>query len=343
MKTTPLQKFIGGAAFAALIVLGTLAVQSDSTLWSSFLSLSKISPALQGQVTLGECKGMNGVNESCYWRYQYDNTVCSKTKPCSKMVVYFSGGEMSCDDTYTNPNGAQSRIMAAYAKDGYVAVCAGLFLTDANSNAIPFNKESNRVDALIKNIRANSNIKSIWNGQNLLFAGISHGSNAPVDAMARTSLDSNSTWKGSRKTAGCFLDGNYDQPAADAFFVKNASTCVALRTHIMCQRYSGTSGNCPLVTLQNPEAALDTITTVAASEFAIPNWKLVECGSALPACADQGDWLPAPSIKTLCSNLDASSAHTCEFGSLPTQSHIDCMSTPEGIASCKDWFNNLTK
>lgn len=303
----------------------------------------KATPAQEGQSTVDACMGMNDIDEACYWRYQYDTTKCSPEKPCSKLVIFFSGGEMNCDDSYQNPSAGYSRVLNGYTSDGYVGVCAGAFLSGTVDATIPLNKEADRINALITDIRHSSVIQSIWDGKDLLFAGISNGASGPVDAMANTTLDDQPTWKGSDTTAACFHDGVYDIPAADRFLMTGspALLCRGMRNRVICGRYTNTATGCVPVDSTNPEVALDTITQTDPAAFAIKHWKLVECGSALPACAVQGDWVPAAPIQELCSNISADPGHTCTFGSQPNDSHIACMSTADGIANCRDWFDRL--
>lgn len=303
----------------------------------------KTAPAPEGQFNIDVCKGMNNLDETCYWRYQYDSTKCNPEKPCSKLVIFFSGGEMNCDDSYQNPGAGYSKVLNGYTSDGYVGVCAGVFLSSTAAGTIPPNKEAGRINALVNDIRQSSAINAIWNGEDLLFAGISNGATAPVTAMARTSFDDQDTWKGSRKTAACFHDGVYDIPYADQFLSTGspALQCNNLRNRTICGKYTNTAKDCSPINSADPEVALDTITQVDPTAFAIKNWKLIECGSALPACAAQGDWVPATPIQELCNDIAGDPSHTCTFGSQPNDSHIACMSTAQGIANCRDWFNRL--
>lgn len=305
-----------------------------------------LAPA-QGETTVQMCSGMNGVQEPCYWRYQYNAPSCAGGA-CSKMVIFFSGGEMNCDDSYGNPNTVYGRILDAYAKDGYVAVCAGTFMTNKGGQSTPYSQEANRVDTLVKSIRASSDILKAWNGERLLFSGVSHGATAPVITMAQTELDNQPSWKGAKTTGACFLDGAYDAVAADAFIRSGTprAQCDALHTATACERYFNTSNFCPAVTQNNATAVQDTIVNVNPSAFAISNWKLVECGSALPVCGPRGnptaaDVLPEGPIQQLCTNIQGAPHLSCAFGSLPNETHQMCAGTPQGINECQSWFDGL--
>ena len=327
---------------------GNSVVETVSTFISSTSTPSAPTPS-QGQTTLQSCSGMNGVSEPCYWRYEYNANACAGGA-CSKMVIFFSGGEMNCDDSYGNSNTVYGKILDSYAQNGYVAVCAGTFITNKGGQSTPYSQEVSRVDALVKDIRASADIRNAWNGQQLLFSGVSHGATAPVIAMAQTTLDDQATWKGTKTTGACFLDGMYDPVTADTFLQAGTprAQCDALHTSTACARYFNTPNFCPAVTRSNSVAAQDTIVNTNPSVFAISNWKLVECGSALSACGvpgnpTAGDVLPAGPIQQLCANIQGTPQRSCTFGSLPDQSHQMCAGTPQGINECQGWFDGIAK
>ena len=81
----------------------------------------------------------------------------------------------------------------------------------------------------------------------------------------------------------------------------------------------------------------DTITTVPASAFAIPDWKLIECGSGLDPCLQ--DVVPAGPGQTLCTALDLDPAHTCAWDPMPQSGHVACAG--DGIDRCRTWFDAL--
>ncbi|MCE9642848.1 MAG: hypothetical protein K8Q97_00830 [Candidatus Andersenbacteria bacterium] len=325
----------------------TSIVETVSTVISTITP--SVPPPSQGQTTVQSCSGMNGVSEPCYWRYEYNANACAGGA-CSKMVIFFSGGEMNCDDSYGNSNTVYGKILDSYAQDGYVAVCAGTFITNKGGQSTPYSQEATRVDTLVKDIRASADIRNAWNGQQLLFSGVSHGATAPVTTMAQTTLDDQVAWKGTKTTGACFLDGMYDPVAADAFLQAGTprAQCDALHTATACARYFNTPNFCPAVTRSNSVAAQDTIVNTNPSVFAISNWKLVECGSALSACGvagnpTAGDALPAGPIQQLCANIQGTPQRSCTFGSLPDQSHQMCAGTPQGINECQGWFDGIAR
>ena len=88
-------------------------------------------------------------------------------------------------------------------------------------------------------------------------------------------------------------------------------------------RYCGptaTAANCELTT--EPKALADTITMVPPISYAIRDFRISECGSALPVCT--GDILPAPPIAATCARIEAGPLHTCTYVTLPTESHLAC-------------------
>jgi len=280
-----------------------------------------------------ECKGDAG-SEACAWRYRYNKDKCSIDNPCSKLLLFFSGGEMSCDGDLDSTVG-YGKVLKAYADDGYLAICAGIYIGDVESGAVPYNDEASRVKKIISSIRASSAVKSLWDGKHLLFSGISHGSTAPVIAMARGSDDDADEWQGSGETAACFFDGAYDVVATNNFAINHSCAFVDR----ICPRYMGTTTGCVLDP-NHPEVVADSITGIAPSALKIKNWKLVECGSSyVGALACNFDFLPAPPIQALCSAIDAGTDHTCAFDSQPTGTHLGCFSTDLGIDQCKAWFN----
>jgi hypothetical protein len=160
--------------------------------------------------------------------------------------------------------------------------------------------------------------------------------------MARTDIENQNHWKGKIKTGACFLDGVYSPIQANELLKTDPLTCKDLRDHAVCERYFGYE-SCPDPTLSQIDVAKDEILSVPSRNFSIPHWKLVECGSNLPPCAKQGDWVPKGPIQSLCRSISSGVGKTCAFGSLPNESHMSCMSSPTGIAQCRDWFDKLVK
>ncbi len=291
------------------------------------------------------CNGPTGApNEPCFWYYKV-----KKTTPAKKLVIFFSGGEMRCDENFNGLPGNRQFIrgydlaLSRYADDGYIAVCAGLFKSSQGAwielGAIisPYVHYSQRMDVLVKAITDTLFKRGLWDGENLLLSGVSHGATAPVIAMARTSVD----WKGSSKTAACFFDGIYSAVEQDRYWWQNQQTCGDLRDQGICKRYLSTS-SCEYPIPITGDVADDTLSDVTGGNFKIKDWKLIECGSALArACPPllTGDVVPKEPIEALCTALQNNGA-SCVLDPLPYLSHATCASDNQGVDKCRLWFNS---
>lgn len=283
-------------------------------------------------VKLASCKGMNGVAEAC--TIVENATACTGAK-CSKLALLFSGGEEGCGKLpgYT-------KTMEQFAADGWAVACISTFETGDGSDAVPYVEEAMRIDASVKEVTAGPWAAQFWTGERLLFAGISHGATAPPIVMARTALDNQPQWKGTKKTAACFFDGSMDQAATASLLATGALGEKPCTTPVSYQRwlerYCGKGAtSCDLTT--NAKSQTDTITDVIPAQYAVPTFKMIECGSALRACA--GDILPAPPIQATCSKIDSGPEHTCMFESIPGTSHLTCFG--EAFERCGMWFDAL--
>lgn len=249
---------------------------------------------------------------------------------------------MNCDDGFDNPNSVYSKVLSGYTNDGYLAVCIGLFLNGEAGGALPFNQEASRVDIAVRTVRESWEVNSLWDGSNLLFAGVSHGATAPVITMARTTYDENAHWKAKLNTAACFHDGIYDPIVQDKFLKASPLQCNWLRNRGICGRYFGNE-NCSSISTSMRDVELDRVSEMASSNFGVMKWKLIECGSQLPACAPEGDWISADPIRQLCTKLNAGRGRSCVFDAQPSESHVSCVASPTGISKCRDWFDGLIR
>jgi hypothetical protein len=288
-------------------------------------------PPATGQVVVDACLGQSGVDERC--TLVTNASACTGAR-CSKLVVVFSGGEMGC---VTGPG--YTSVLEGYAARGYAAVCINYFDTSTGSGASPYVDEAARIDLAVREATTGAWARAYWTGEHLLLEGISHGATAPVILMARTRLDEQPHWQGSRFTAGCFFDGAYDQAATADLLATGAiggGPCTVPVSHQRwLERYCGpgaTGATCDLS--REPKAREDTITGVLPATFAIREFKLFECGSALRACS--GDIVAGAPIQTLCQRIDASPMHACEFVSLPSDGHLTCHANQ--YDSCRTWF-----
>jgi hypothetical protein len=293
-------------------------------------------PPATGSIVLDACLGQTGVAERC--TLVTNASACVGAR-CSKLVVVFSGGEMGC----VTGTGYRE-VLDGYAARGYAAVCINYFDTSMGSSVSPYVDEAARIDLAVREATTGAWARAYWTGEDLLLQGISHGATAPVILMARTSLDEQPHWRGSRATAGCFFDGAYDQAATASLLATGAvgggpcTTPVSLTRWL--ERYCGagaTPATCDLRT--NAKAREDTITGVGAEAFAIRDFKMFECGSALRACS--GDIVAGAPIEALCRGIDGASTHTCAFGALPSDGHLTCHRNE--FDSCRTWFEALPR
>jgi hypothetical protein len=291
-------------------------------------------PPASEPIVIDGCLGQTGVAERCTL---ITNASACTTTPCSKLVVVFSGGEMGCAT-----GAGYGDVLAGYASKGYAAVCINYFDTSTGSGTAPYIDEAARIDIAVREATTGTWAQAYWTGRDLLFEGISHGATAPVILMTRTDLDDQPHWRGSHFTAGCFFDGSYDQVATAKLLESGAlggKPCTIPVSHSRgLERYCGdqeTGTTCDLTT--NAKAQADTITDVLPATFAIADFKMFECGSALPACS--GDIIPGPPIQQLCQRLDQSPTHTCTFVSLPTDGHLKCHVSE--YDQCRTWFEEI--
>ncbi len=299
---------------------------------------SGVTPPATGTVDIASCKGVDGIDQSCSFRYLFDPSKCSAASPCDKLVVFWGGGEMDCSK--------YDPILQAWSGAGYFATCVVLFEDSDGAGLEPYYKEAPRVDLSLRAVVGFG--KAVWSGKDLLLAGISHGASAPVIAMARTAIDEAAEWKGSRKTGGCFYDGTYDVAATDAFLGtgNNGGVCVAPVPHArIVGRYYSTgplvhscvNNKCACDSDHSPDMDQDSISDVTPASFSVRRWKLIECGSSMDPCTQ--DILPGAPIEALCGNIDASPDHSCEFDSMPNAGHGTCAAT--GASRCIQWFDAL--
>ena len=307
--------------------------------------------AYRAEFTLDECKDGAG-GEACYWRLYFNGLKCSQKKPCSKLIVFFSGGDMGCDAPITSLSAKGYRTVEnTYANDDYLFVCAGTMISESEAGKSAYHKSAPRIYKLMKSIVTSDEVMKRWTGEHLLLSGASQGASAPVIAMARHQGDNPVNWPGIKYAAACFYDGSYNAKALDAFLIQNInnSHCAAFRHRAICNRYTEgkSKTECELnkATIKpTTDMELDTITELPASNYSIQDWKLIECGSELETKCGAfglGDMLPKESIKALCDTLNGDPNHHCDWDPLPKEHHIGCASKKEEyIDKCRLWFND---
>jgi len=297
-----------------------------------------------GSREISECSQLGSGDQSCFWHFQLNPKACSNNS-CQKLVIFFAGGQNTCPD----PTDDDSDL-ALYVRKGYIAVCARIYEDSEGSAEFPYYLENQRVDLLVQKITSDSIIQNSWSGHYLLFSGVSHGATAPVISMARDNFDQQSHWKGSRYTAACFFDGVYGiQPLIlflnfnDCYFSRHPDNPPIVSFERVADRYGCDPSGPPCLTtdtvadsLVNPANSV----TVDISDFAIQDWKLIECGSGgadnyLNRCIK--DVLPASTIVGLCQGMDDDPNHSCELRNLPAETHIFCSRTE--ARQCQEWFD----
>ena len=280
------------------------------------------------------CASLGIGTENCQFDIMFSPQSCLSEK-CSKILLFFSGGQMSC------PSPEDDSYMRDYANDGYIAICAKVFETSEGNTAWPRNKIAPRIFEIVNAVTQSPLVKDIWNGDALLFSGVSEGASAPVVTMARNAFDSAPEWKGTKKTGACFFDGIYDIPSFHTFIKNN--NCFSSSGLVECGRQTeryGCQAGSPDCDCSTEETQLDSIVGQSPSVFSIQDWKLISCGSGFTgANACSYDATPQTPISDLCQNIDAGTSTNCTFKSLPYQSHITCSATHS--SECREWFNTL--
>lgn len=298
---------------------------------------------LDRSYSMPECGSLGSGDQSCYWTLKVDKDLC-RNRRCSKLVIFFSGGQMTCPGP-----GANGTYMADFAQAGYVAACVRLYQDSNGSSEYPYNQEDSRADALVHAVTTSPDVAKFWTGENLLLSGVSHGATAPVAAMANTNVEDAPHWQGTRNTAACFIDGIYDIPALFNFLRGNS--CAEANSTLSYQRaysrYCNWSGGFNSRTwpassqCNTTDVYRDTSTRADTTAFSIENWKLIECGSAMNPCSD--DVAPATPIQVLCKGLNDSIDHKCAFQQFPSISHINCGVELEPSRACRSWFDGVVK
>jgi hypothetical protein len=297
--------------------------------------------ARSGSFEVDACAGIDGIPEPCAWRYEFNEQRCTRENPCSKLVVFYAGGDQDC--------ARYDGIITNFVDAGYIATCLQLFQTSNASGQEPYHEEAARVDLVLRAVVSSAMARAVWSGQALLISGVSHGATAPVIAMARTKLDEATAWRGTRTTGACFFDGVYDIAAWDAFLGTRAiggrqcvlpvphSRVVGRYYNTVPREHSCSNDLCACDPDHSVDMDTDSVVNVPAANYAIADWKLIECGSAGAACTV--DITPAEPIRALCTNIAASPDHACTFESLPNASHVACART--NTHSCISWFDEL--
>ncbi len=166
-----------------------------------------VADAWQG-VTVAGCGGLGPGTEDCAYRYLWRPAACGGG--CSRLVIYWAGGEQSCAEGRYDP------LLEKWANAGFAVACAQPFMTSQESGRYPYADELERMDLLTRRVRAD--LGSAWDGRFLAIAGVSHGATAPVAAIAKSRAFVNrpDVWTGRDGTAVVLFDGISDPARLEA-------------------------------------------------------------------------------------------------------------------------------
>lgn len=161
-------------------------------------------------VALPACDGLAPGSEDCHYRLLWRPAACGGSA-CSRLMVYWSGGDQSCKDGVFDP------LLEKWADSGVVVACAQPFTTSDEAGRYPYVDELERMDRLTRTIRAHTG--PAWDGRYLVIAGVSHGATAPVAAIAKARAFETraATWTGRDGTAVILFDGLSDPARLEAW------------------------------------------------------------------------------------------------------------------------------
>jgi len=180
------------------------------------------------------CNGLGPGSDGCYARALWDPARCCPGRPCSKLIVYWSGGVMNCDDTTTAdrhfdagtlPEGGYvaDTLLAQIANRGLVAVCAEPFKDSDEAAKYPFYQELERSNLVMKTVRAG--LSQVWSGSKLIISGVSHGASTPLVLVARQRVlrEHADLWSGHDATALVLFDGISNPASLDRWLGQKLS------------------------------------------------------------------------------------------------------------------------
>jgi hypothetical protein len=132
---------------------------------------------------------------------------CYAGHTCDRLVVFWAGGNQTCDDVDFNGQGDFDPLLSNFVERGFIAACAQPYTTSDAGGAYPYHMEWDRMHYLMQ--RLHSEVSEIWDGSHLLISGSSHGGTAPMVMIAshRALRDHADVWTGSSHTAVIMFDG----------------------------------------------------------------------------------------------------------------------------------------
>lgn len=152
-------------------------------------------------VAIPGCDGLAPGTEDCHFRLIRKKDTCCADKPCDRLMVYFAGGNQTCDEGDMDP------LVQGYADHGFVAACAQPYTTEDEGGKYPYYQEVERMTHVVESIR--SAAAGTWTGEKLAIGGTSHGGTAPMVVAASGKIFETraAIWTGSTHTAFLMYDG----------------------------------------------------------------------------------------------------------------------------------------
>lgn len=309
-------------------------------------------------VTIPGCDGVGPGTEDCGYRTLWRPAACGGN--CSRLVVYWSGGEQSCTDGRYDP------LLEKWADAGFAVACAQPFMTSQESGRYPCADELERMDLLTRRVRAD--FGSAWDGRYLVIAGVSHGATAPVAAIAegRAFVNRPDVWTGRDGTAVVLFDGISDPARLEASIgLSDDPACPSWHSRFV-GRYGAKS---PLVHSCANDACYCAgggagweRDTLVVGQTAGPNWpaspyacddfgtpdqriayRIVSCGGGQNGlCAADGDIIPDDQQTRLSDALQTCGDIAVTYADHPGCAHALCGSWDFcGGARAVDWLGTL--
>ncbi len=291
-------------------------------------------------VALPGCDGIGPGTEDCHVRLIRKKDVCCAEKPCDRLIVYWAGGNQTCD------TGDMDALVQKYADRGFVAACAQPYTTEDEGGKYPYFMEFNRMHHLMQELR--SLATGTWTGDKLAIGGTSHGGTAPlvVVASAKAFQTEPSVWTGKTHTALLLYDGISNPKTLEEWTGAQASGSGCGLFH---QRFVGRYGDgMPLLHscangacyCSNPthaaDWAKDTVVIGATdppspyqcSDFAAPGLlvRFASCSGSPGAepCGLLGDIIPDEQQQLPYDALTQCSGITTNYAKYPECSHLLC-------------------
>jgi hypothetical protein len=291
-------------------------------------------------MAIATCDGLAPGSEDCHYRLVYDQAQCCPEAPCDRLLVFWAGGNQTCDD-----GEAFDPILEGYADHGFVTACAQPYTSEQEGGRHPYHTEVARMQRVMEAVR--SDVGALWTGDKLLVGGTSHGGTAPLVVIASTdAFDARpDVWTGATHTAVMLNDG-ISNPRTLEEWTGATSGCGLFHQRFVGRYHGGTgpllhscnNGQCYCAGLSDVSdwekdtvviGAQDPTSPYACADFEqtgkIIPYRFAACsgGTAQP-CGLLGDIIPdaqqeeAYKALSTCSGVDATYQH------YPNCSHIAC-------------------